>query len=164
MSVSIPNLWGDKLRPPSVSPTAVLRAQAGLLEEVTDGILEGEGEGERKGRQIELHLDMVAPSLERYRIRLLTVRHLMDRPYPVTVESAFFPAPPPPRPAGKRNPRGDPHTRQAADHKAFLELLRSILQSDEVQKLAQSLIARSNDTSQVTDPFAGAGVPGNGGK
>jgi hypothetical protein len=150
MSTTIPDLWSDDIKVTVLPPVAILRAQEGLLASKTQGILQAKLTTTESERLVQHQLDLIAPSLNFYRERLLSATHDREMVYPVTVTAACFS--PRPRDLGEALaqvasvPVGlARNQRQAASQDEFIGLVREVLQSGEVRSLIQSLIARSNE-------------------
>jgi hypothetical protein len=149
MATTIPDLWSDDIRVNVLPPIAVLKAQESLLSQKTQGMLQAKLTTTETEKLVQHQLDLVAPSLNFYRERLLSATHTPELPYPVTVTAeAFEPK--------SLNPMQEIGTtlaqalnpsrlqRRAATDKEFIQLVREILQSDTVRALIHSLIARIN--------------------
>jgi hypothetical protein len=95
---------------------------------------------------VQHQLDLIAPSLNFYRQRLLSATHDRVMLYPVTVTAkAFAPAIPGPKVAAALRELNPSLTqRQAATDEEFIRLIGEVLQSVEVRGLIFSLIARIN--------------------
>jgi hypothetical protein len=161
MPDTIPNLWPTDIVLNVVSPLAILRTQAGLLAEMTKGLLIAQVSTIKTEHGLVRHLlDLIAPALNGYRHRLLTATHHRDMIYPVTVTAECFP----PKNTSASVPGGfaefaetlasvqeklasvtgiEKH--QAATQQEFIEMVGQILHSAEVRSLIQSLIARTNE-------------------
>jgi hypothetical protein len=151
---TIPNLWPTDIVLNVVSPLAILRTQAGLLSEMTKGLLTAEvATVETDNGAVRHLLDLIAPALNGYRHRLMSVTHRRDMIYPVTVIAEGFP----PKFHAKvmaqavasisevLTPLTGGSYPQAATQQEFLEMAGEILHSPEVRSLIQSLIARINE-------------------
>lgn len=158
MNTAIPDLWSDDIKVDVLPPLAILKAQEGLLACKTQGMLEAKLTTTESGNLIQHQLDLIAPSLNFYRERLLTATHDRLRPYPVTVAAECF-APTweisqgplaPIQTAGKalsefhRAIVPEVIHRKAATGEEFVQLIREVLQSAHVRALISSLIARIN--------------------
>lgn len=122
------NLWGNfedlkKIR----TPLAILREQGELLTSSTDGILEGRISSEKYYLGgFEISLFIVAPMLNEYSCLVLKLRHPLDF-YPVTVTSDFTSS-----------------SIECKTEEDFIRGLGTILSSDEVRDIIQSLISQSS--------------------
>ena len=144
MTATIPNLWSPDIKLNVLTPVAILRAQAGMLSQMTKGLLEAEVIASEGGHESEYALTLIAPALEGYRHQLVVVRHNPSLVYPATLEAECFgPGQSAEQKAGK-NGGGDSEATALSDNE-FTELLRVALQSPEVNCVVLSLIARSNE-------------------
>lgn len=155
MADTIPVLWSDDIKVDVVTPLAILRSQVGPLRRITNGILDAEISTVTGDSKDVRHLfDLVAPVLNHYRHRILTVTHHRDLAYPVTVEAECFQPKDPSegalavaanlsRTLSQFKPRD--WRPVASTEQEFIDLVRKTLRSNEVRSIIQSLIARSND-------------------
>lgn len=81
----IESFWPD-FQVDVVTPVAILRTQAGYLEQKAQGLLRAEVTQEQQEGDIVYNLDIVAPGAHGYRLRLLRVLHAAEMPYPVRLE------------------------------------------------------------------------------
>ncbi len=144
---AVSSLWPPVIHSEALSPFAILESQAMALAEQTKKVLIGEvRESEDKENEIgSVSLDLVAPVLDNYRRRVLTISHTIGLYYPATVGADCF------RPnildaIGGVSPfeRKKPRNEASSDEE-LRQLVQQVLQSSEVVSLAVSLIARSND-------------------
>ena len=78
----VPNYWPPIARArPGPTPESLLRQQAELLTEQTEGVLQGKVDIGSRGEWITLDLLVVAAVLDGYTFRLLKVRHKPVRPF-----------------------------------------------------------------------------------
>lgn len=124
------NLWSPEIRPEILSPRDILEMQAVALREQSGGLLSAEVREvhDKAEGSIYLILDMIAPTLNEDRHRILTARSFADRTYPCFIDAE-----------GLRSAEG------AHSEHEFRELVRQVLHSGEVKSLALSLIARARD-------------------
>ncbi len=108
-----------------VPPVSVMRAQATLLTEATDGIVEGHVEVDRDGPWLRLFFDAVVPALNGYRVRLATASHEQTL-YPVYV--------------GSRWVVGEGVECNTKDE--FDAALSSVLGGEQIQKIVAALLAQ----------------------
>jgi hypothetical protein len=155
MATTIPDLWSDDIKVNVLPPLVILKAQEGSLARRTKGMLQARLTTVESGKRVQHQLDVIAPSLDAYRERLLSAAHDREMLYPVTVVSeAFVPEP--------TSPLGLPGTvqavsasqRQAVTDDDFIQLVREVLHSRWVRALIHSLIARIN--AQTSDTEANA--------
>jgi hypothetical protein len=78
MSEKIPSFWSrEAVKPRIITPLAFLRVQASKLGEETRGLLLGEittTMSESKRKNVEHHLDIIAPALDNQRLRIVVAR------------------------------------------------------------------------------------------
>jgi hypothetical protein len=155
MSVTMPDLWPEDVKPAVLSPVAILRTQAALLSKRTDGLLEAvvESSGkERHGKAYTQHrLELEVPPLNYYRHGLLVVEHENPGAYPVYITSSILDA------SDESLVRiakavdtasllaGTPSGTRCDDAEAFVGALRSVLSSQRLKTLLVSLLAQIND-------------------
>lgn len=156
MPATIPDLWSDDIKVDVVPPLAILRAQAGFLEQKTRGILQARVVSTTEfGRQEQHALDLIAPALNQYRKTLLVAKHPLDVLYPVIVRAESFSPPERWFPAQVGGAAGvfqamNPNSlkedeRRANTQDEFIGLVRDVLRSGYALSIIQSLIARSNE-------------------
>jgi hypothetical protein len=150
MPDTIPNLWSPDINVNTLTPSAVLRAQAGMLGKMTKGILTAQVTAlERDNDRIEHTLDLRAPALENYRYRVLTAYHRKNLVYPVTVSAECF------EQGGSKEYYDHNEgwvSPEASGETEFIELVGSVLRSPEVVSVIHSLIARSNEQPESENP------------
>jgi hypothetical protein len=150
MASIIPDLWPVDIKVTVLPPLAILKAQEGRLAQRTQGQLQAKLTSVESDRLVQYQLDLIAPSLNFYRERLLTATHERGRYYPVVVTAECF-AERPRNPAAEHDTATmravDPSVtqRRAATEEEFTRLLREVLKSDEVRSLIDSLLARINE-------------------
>jgi len=152
MATTIPDLWAEDITVTVLPPLAVLKAQEGLLAQKTQGLLQAKLTCTESDKLVQYQLDLVAPSLNFYRERLLTATHEKGRYYPVVITAeCFLPKAGTFSPISEltavavrtMNPSLD--QRRAATEEEFIRLVREVLHSADVRSLIQSLIARINE-------------------
>lgn len=122
------NLWGEL---PSgellTSPSAILREQAEILTDHTKGLLVGKvvPGGQAKDDSMLFHFDIVAPFLNDYRYRLISVHHPVTL-YPVKMMDRL---------------RSIETTSNSEEE--FVENLANTLASDETRQIIAALLAQS---------------------
>lgn len=161
MNTAIPDLWADDIKVDVLPPLAILKAQEGLLARKTQGMLEAKLTTTESANLVQHQLDLIAPSLNFYRERLLTATHDRLKLYPVTVASECF-APKLEISQGPLAPiqaavKGlsefhravvpEAIHRKAATGEEFIQLIREVLRSADVRGLISSLIARINQNN-----------------
>jgi hypothetical protein len=139
------SLWPPDIKPTTQSPFAILDLQARALTQQTEGVLAGDLRVAKDDQgRTTLYLDMVVPALGGYRQEVLTATHKTEQVYPVRVDAACFRwiavLATVPGLSGKK-----PENEAASDEE-FRRVVEKVLHSDEVKSVAQSLIARSNET------------------
>jgi hypothetical protein len=104
MSASIPDLWPEDIAVDSVTPLAILNAQATKLAEKTKGLLEAEVTTHEEQEPVPqpgvvdvsrplskillVHeFDVIAPALQNYRHRIMSVKHSPELCYPCRIFS-----------------------------------------------------------------------------
>lgn len=158
MTTAIPDLWAEDIKVDVLPPLAILKAQEGLLARKTQGMLMAKLTTMEAENLVQHQLDLIAPSLNFYRERLLTATHDRSMLYPVTVAAECFARKveisqgtlAPIQLAAKA--MTDLHRalvpesiqRKAATDTEFVQLVREVLQSEQVRALISSLIARIN--------------------
>src|SRR5262245_16836202 len=149
MPTTIPDLWSEDIKTSVLPPIAILKAQEGVLAQRTHGMLQAKLTSTETNTLVQHQLDLIAPSLNFYRERLLSAPDDRERVYPVTVTAECF-VPRSSRQAEAvtaferaRNPLAG--ERLAATDEEFIRLVREVLQSGEVRALIHSLIARINE-------------------
>jgi len=167
MANTIPDLWPTYgLETDVLTPIAILRTQSTLLRQKTQGLLVGEVRVTTSefGQSI-LSFDIVAPAINNYRYRLLSVQHTKEAIYPATVSAqgfritenvaAFFPL------SGSRTVVKPVDSKSAYSDKQFIDIVQEVLKAPETLALLQSLIVRSNeetsDSSAIDDENAEPG-------
>jgi hypothetical protein len=156
MATSIDDLWPLDINLNVLPPIAVLKAQEGLLARHTNGMLQAKLTTTESNNLVQHQLDLIAPSLNFYRVRLLSATHNREMLYPVTVTSESF-VPNSSKISLVAQRLADPSMdqRTAATDEEFIRLVREVLQSAYVRALIHSLIARINqrpDSSQENGP------------
>ena len=147
------DLWPQNLNlEAGPTPLSILRTQASLLADKTQGVLEGAVETWSAGPDIYHRFDIVVPALGRYRYELFKVHHSPTL-YPVVVDEV-----PPPAPAATAPPPFVPLSaaevmdRMLAprapvvalrDEAAFREWLRQTLASEQTQRIISSLYGQA---------------------
>lgn len=152
MNTTIPDLWPDDIKIDVLPPLAILKAQEGSLTRRTQGMLEAKLTTMESGDLVQHQLDLIAPSLNFYRERLLTATHNRLKPYPVTVEAVCFREKPKTHREALILQTKDPldqllPVQEAATDEEFVQLVRRVLRSSEVRALISSLIARINQNN-----------------
>jgi hypothetical protein len=156
MADKIPTLWPeDAVAVDVLSPVAILKVQAAKLAELTKGLLEAEVETHATDKGSVQHtFDVIAPALDGYRRRILTVTHAKDEVYPTRLSPTPIYYPPPPKPTSWvtsyiGEPREKPDPPRPYDdpttEKEFIKLIGLVFGSRETKALLQSLIASSNE-------------------
>lgn len=111
------------------SPVAILREQAALLREHSQGLLRGEVTSSALGDAGYMvhHFDIVVPSLRDYRYTLFRVRH-GAKPYPAAIECG-----------------GDEEVQEAdADNAGdFRALVGATLNSDRTRRIIRTLMTQA---------------------
>lgn len=139
------SLWGDlPLSDTTRTPIVILREQATILTDLTNGLLEGLvttrlSEGINKifggdASEFNATLSIVAPALDGYVFRILEVNHNLV-PYPVEVvdlASSFF--------------RKSDSTSICEDEESYTAAVGKVLSSDAVRQAVRQLLSQSKST------------------
>lgn len=132
--VTIKNLWGDLPKPDQlVAPISILRHQAGLLSDMTNGLLIGEVKKfPNSPRGIGNSLIVRVPAMGNYTSRLLVIDHgaLL---YPVDVVEG-----------------ASSKVYTCDSQEAFESALGQILNSSSTKKLIQGLLSAAKASEQTT--------------
>ena len=127
------SLWGnlegiDTARTPAI----ILQEQAGLLGKLTNEVLEGKVGRDLIGdsNRMIVSLYVVAPALQRYRVKILGLDYNYDTVYPINVSNSI---------EGVR--------RQATNEDDLVSILREFLSSQRVKNVIATLIAESRMSS-----------------
>jgi hypothetical protein len=81
------NLWGELPNPETIrTPYTILKEQASILSEITNGLLIGEVINNQKDKYFVNILRIKAPSLNNYTYSVVEVQHLIQL-YPVFVKN-----------------------------------------------------------------------------
>lgn len=135
MAQNIQSLWPSDIKATVMSPLTILKGQAEALALQTGGVLLAEIVEERsEDADNLLFLDLVAPSLHGSRHRILKVTHRQGMPYPAWLEAEVF---------QRETSTGK---RRADTDQEFTEDVAEVLRSSHVLSVAQSLVARANET------------------
>ncbi|MBW4514016.1 MAG: hypothetical protein KME11_02170 [Timaviella obliquedivisa GSE-PSE-MK23-08B] len=122
------SLWGDLSKPDIVrTPFTILKEQAAILSEATDGLLVGDVRRIQNQEKQNIELRVVAPSLDNYRYSILSVIHDIKL-YPLSLN----------------NLANDTYHRQCDSEEAFEQALGEILSSPEVRKVISTLLSEIN--------------------
>jgi len=124
----IKNLWGELPQADEVqSPASLLRGQAEILSEQTNGFLSGDVTTEAINDEIVTEFFVVAPFLNNYRVGILRIRHsaLM---YPLKITNLL---------------KDRYSSIECTDAKALEDEIARILNSTEVHQIISSLFTQS---------------------
>lgn len=135
---TIPDLWpSEALKVDVRTPAAILRAQAAQVRPNTKGILVADVTTTKSDSgSVIMALEILAPSLDNYRHRLLDVQYNQDEIYPAIITAKGL----------KDTQRGASVERKTAYSEGdFIDILMEVLNARETIALLQSLIARSNE-------------------
>jgi len=128
--MTVQNLWGEL---PSVetipTPKSILEAQADLLGEKTDHLLEARvsQRPNSESKKVSLVFDIVVPTLGDYTLRLFSAEYDPLALYPVAI----------------RDHLNDGEWFDVCDENEFLDAVSGILQSDAVRRAVTSLRAQA---------------------
>jgi len=129
--MSAENMWGEIVEPVQAkTPTAILREQAAILNQLTRGFLIGSVEQEPTvNNSLTYTLSITAPAVNNHKFRILTVQYSITI-YPLTLTD---------------------HTtqvqRNCLNEEAFASTLRNILSSMQVKRVISALMIQSRDNS-----------------
>lgn len=129
----IPNLWGELPAPDAiVAPLSILRKQAGLLSDMTRGMLVGEVRRSGSGSKgIANTFFITVPAMGNYSTRLITIDH---GPFLYPVELYDSTA----------------LTKYTCeDQKSFEECLSKVLNSQSIRKMIQSLLSAAHASTEI---------------
>ena len=149
MPDTITNLWSPQLKSKVLSPFAILRTQASQVSPMTQGMLRAEVTPISSEKQMTINLEVVAPALNNYRHRLLSVKHDINVYYPSIVSSNGLTTRETVKTGLLMNQEKlvveSVATKTAYSEDQFVAILKEALQAPENVALLQSLIARSNE-------------------
>ena len=129
------NLWPDMVAHmrggvwvEESAPSAVLKRQADMLNDLTNGILRAELmlNAKMDDHNLWWSLYVIAPGLQNYRVQIASLRYNPGKVWPVCLMNSL------------KNCTWTPNNEEE-----YLEALRALLQSDSVQKVLSSLIRES---------------------
>ena len=130
MSISTLDLWPSHFGAPAVTPpVAILRSQAALLANKTDGLVEAFVVSGKRDADFHYQLYIRAPALDNYAFWLLTVLHPIQY-YPATLIAETT-----------------DQKYEAKSQDQFIEHLRTILSSPETTRVVEALLAQSRELS-----------------
>ena len=108
------------------TPLGILREQAAALTKATNGVLVGAVETERRGDDLILKLEIVAPALNDYRYRILNYQQ------PIGLYPGIF--------------YGDgTDITKVSDEANFVSAIKLILASEAIKNVLKSLLAQTRD-------------------
>jgi hypothetical protein len=133
MTEMIRNLWPDDVVETEVlTPLAIMKYQAGILKEKTNGLLCAEVRTDDESERVTHTFEIVASALENYRYKLFVVFHAMDMVYPASVIAECLHIP------GEGWP-------QASTQDELLNLIFEVLNSNDAKSVRNSLLAHVNE-------------------
>jgi hypothetical protein len=126
------NLWGDSFKPELIrTPYIIWREQASLLGQLTDNLIEATTERSRMSTiHIEVKLSIIAPALENYTYRVLSVIYKVDQIYPLEVIDHQTLV-----------------TETCENEEQFIDTIGKILSSDRVKTVINSLLSQIKSES-----------------
>jgi hypothetical protein len=137
------NPWPSHVAPlPGVPPVNVLRRQVTLLKQLTNGVLDGSVASDEDDNDSVIHsFYIVAPRLDDYRFRVISLAHQIDHPYPAYVIYDAAQS----YDVSRMKQMAWSHAVYAeiSDEAALYERLRHTFNSDKVIRVMQSLLAQS---------------------
>lgn len=125
MDSFVPNLWGNLgVLDVQKTPTTILKNQAIMLRDLTDGAVEGIVERGQYTSTITLYIQI--PSISDLKVRIVDVKYVEDSPYPVRItgHSMLIPV-------------------DAQTEEEFVCALKTILSGDAVKKSVAFLMAEA---------------------
>jgi len=126
MTSSVVSLWPDDLGVAEKrAPVAILREQAALLGDRTNGLVLARVDGRSRGPLFVYDFYLVVPCLDHYRFLLFNIRHQIEF-YPLELEFDL----------GSK-------THQAASEEEFIEVLADVFSSPETRRVVASLLAQA---------------------
>lgn len=139
------NPWPSHVVPLSgIPPVNILRQQVALLKQLTNGVLEGSvvsDEDEDDNESVIHSFYIVAPHLDDYRFRVISLAHQIDEPYPAYViydASQSYDAS-----RMKHMTWSHAVYAEIRDESGLYERLRQTFNSEKVVRVMQSLLAQS---------------------
>ena len=153
MNNSLPQMWPDEIRAEVRSPPSILTEVAGSLTSRTRNLLAGEVRraSDEKGRTV-LVFDIVVPSLDNYRQRVLRLVYDESRVYPAFVDAESVNPTTMEMLQEAVTPFGSSKTKptnRADSDSELIGLIQRINRS--LVPTVQSLIARANDASKARE-------------
>jgi hypothetical protein len=122
------NLWGANIQDAVAKlPIQHFREQAGILSNVTKGIVIGDCNAALSSNRVEASLDIVAPKLKNYRLQVAFSTYQLASPYPCRLVDVL-------------SQKGI----EVKSEPDFVQELAKILQSEKVRSAVASLIKTSN--------------------
>jgi hypothetical protein len=140
--MSAENMWGEIFEPAQAkTPTAILREQAAILNQITRGLLIGSVEHEPTTNNTLLYtFSITAPAINNHKFLILTVQYSITI-YPLTLTD---------------------HTtqvqRQCLNEESFASTLKNILSSTQVKRVISALLIQSRDNPPVQNPVDKEGI------
>ncbi len=151
MATDILDLWGDAIKTDILTPLVILKMQAGLLRRKTKGMILGDITVQRNDDIQQIFFDLQAPAVGVARVRVLGASHRVNIVYPVVVEAeplSTFHDEDVPLPTWFKAESDWSSAKTARTEEAFVEILKCVLQSQQLNSVIQSLIARSNEVTR----------------
>ncbi len=145
MPPKIPDLWPDNISTEILTPIAIMRAQIAGLERRTQGLIEVDINSSENDNRITHNFDLIVPSLDGFRERILGVSHDLARVYPTILRADVFK-----KEAVISGVTTITHSAMASTQEEFIEKLSLVLRSDHVRSTIESLIAQINDIKTQT--------------
>lgn len=125
--MAMKNLWGElKLDEPLRTPITILKEQASVLANLTQGVLSGDLRISQSAKEIYIQMYIVAPAIDSYHFTVLDVRHGVADLYPLRVQED-----------------GSDKWIRCESEEEFLETLAQILSSERIGRVIRSLVAQS---------------------
>lgn len=133
--MAVPDLWGElPLTETARTPVTILREQAALLEKKTENVLQGNIHirPSTYGNGFSASFDIIAPSLDDYSYRVLTIDYPISM-YPLKIREEVTGRPPMPI--------------ECSNEESFMQALGEILAHPQMKKVVASLMAQSRENN-----------------
>lgn len=135
--MAVQDLWGEiPLTETIRMPVTILREQAVLLEKKTENVLQGNIHISSHGDRFRASFDIVAPSLDDYSYRVLTIDYPVSM-YPLEIYDEI------------KGEEGDGplNPTRCRDEESFTKALGRVLSHPQMRKVVTSLVAQSRENN-----------------
>ncbi len=138
MAEMIRNLWPDDvIKAEVLTPLTIMKHQAGLLREKTNGLLCAEVRTENESGEVKHTFEIIVAALDNYRYQLFQISHASDLVYPATVIADSL-----------LDPFANVEYPQAASQDELFDLISVVLNAKDAKSVLHSLIARANEITK----------------